>query len=108
MPRRPVPAGDGEGRSGRWSRTTNEELKREGPYVESSQLGLDPPAVRVETRGGKTLVTDGPFAETKEIAGGYYLVEAASRAQAIELAKRCPHGKWGIVEVREVVKVGPM
>jgi hypothetical protein len=85
----------------------DEELKREGPYLESSQLGLDPPAARVEARGGKTLVTDGPFAETKEIAGGYYVVEAASRAQAIELAKRCPHAKWGTVEVREVMEVRP-
>jgi hypothetical protein len=50
-------------------------------------------------------VTDGPFAETKEIAGGYYIVEAASRAEAIELAKRCPHAKWGTVEVREVIDV---
>jgi hypothetical protein len=85
----------------------DEELKREGRYVESSQLALDPPAARVETRGGKTLVVDGPFAETKEVAGGYYVVQAGSRAEAIEIAKRCPHARWGSVEVRELFPIGP-
>ncbi len=85
----------------------DETLKREGKYVESSQLGLEPPAARVESRGGKAIVTDGPFAETKEVAGGYYVVRAESRAEAIELAARCPHARWGSVEVREVMKVGP-
>src|SRR5262245_59919232 len=79
------------------------ELKREGRYVESSQLALDPPAARVETQEGKTLVVDGPFVETKEVAGGYYVVQAGTRAEAIELAKRCPHARWGSVEVREIV-----
>jgi hypothetical protein len=85
----------------------DETLKREGKYVESSQLALDPPAARIEARGGKALVTDGPFAETKEVVGGYYVVRAASRAEAIELAARCPHARWGAVEVREVVRLGP-
>jgi len=40
--------------------------------------------------------------------GGYYVVEAASRAQAVDLATRCPHARWSSVEVREVMKVGPM
>lgn len=90
----------------------DEVLTREGLYLESAELGprpvrtasgtmIDPPAVRVEVRSGRILVTDGPFAETKEIVGGYYVIEAASRAQAIGLAKRCPHAKWGTVEVRE-------
>jgi hypothetical protein len=85
----------------------DETLKAEGKYVESAQLALDPPAARIEARGGKPLVVDGPFAETKEVVGGYYIVRAASRAEAIELAARCPHAKWGAVEVREVMKVGP-
>ncbi|MGH7859325.1 MAG: YciI family protein, partial [Candidatus Binatia bacterium] len=54
-------------------------------------------------RRGRTVVTDGPFAETKDVVGGYSLVRAASRAEAIELAKRCPHAKWGPIEVREVI-----
>lgn len=83
----------------------DEVLKAEGKYVESSQLAFDPPAARVETRGGKTFVADGPFAETKEVAGGYYVVEVASRTEAIELAKRCPSAAWGPIEVREVFKL---
>jgi hypothetical protein len=83
-------------------------LKGEGRYLDSSRLALDPPAARVTVRGGKTLVTDGPFAETKEVAGGYYVVRAPSRAQAVEIAKRCPHARWGSIEVRELVEVGPM
>jgi hypothetical protein len=82
----------------------DETLKREGKYLESSQLALDPPAARIEPRAGRILVTDGPFAETKEVAGGYYLVEAASRAEAVALAQRCPHARWGSVEVREVAR----
>jgi len=86
----------------------DETLKREGRYVESSQLALDPPAARVDGRAGKVLVVDGPFAETKEVAGGYYVVRAPSRADAVALAARCPHARWGTVEVREVMPIGPM
>ena len=86
----------------------DEVLRREGSYVESSQLPFDPPSARIATRGGKLSVTDGPFAESKEVAGGYYIVSAADRAAAIELAKRCPHARWGAIEVREVMKIGPM
>ena len=82
----------------------DEELKRGGSYVESSQLGVDPPAARVAAASGDPLVTDGPFAETKEITGGYYVVQAANRTAAVELAKRCPHAQWGTVEVREVLR----
>lgn len=83
----------------------DDALKGEGKYVESSRLAHDPPAARVETRDGRMLVHDGPFPETKEVAGGYYVVEAASRAEAVELAKRCPAARWGSIEVRELVKV---
>lgn len=86
----------------------DEVLRREGSYVESAQLPLDPPGAKIEARRGKTLVTDGPFSETKELAGGYYIVNAADRAAAIELAKRCPHARWGAIEVREIMKLGPM
>jgi hypothetical protein len=82
------------------------ELKGESAYVESASLPLDPPAARVEQRGGKTTVTDGPFAESKEIAGGYYVVTAKDRTAALELARRCPHARWGTIEVRELAKPG--
>jgi hypothetical protein len=82
-------------------------LKREGSYVESSQLARDS-AARVEVLGGEALVSDGPFAETKEVAAGYYVVEAPARPEAVEIAQRCPHARWGSIEVREVMKIGPM
>jgi hypothetical protein len=82
-------------------------LKREGKFLETAPLARDPLPARLETRGGKIVVTDGPFAETKEEVGGYGLVRVASRAEAIALAKRYPHAKWGPVEVREIMFFDP-
>lgn len=86
----------------------SESLKREGKFIETAPLSQDPPPARIATRGGKVLVTDGPFAETKEGIGGYGLVRVAGRAEAIGLAKRYPHAKWGPVEVREVMFFDPV
>ena len=80
-----------------------EGLKREGKFVETAPLAPDPLPARIEARGGSMLVTDGPFAEAKELVGGYAIVRMGSRAEAIELAKRYPHAKWGPVEVREIL-----
>jgi len=80
-----------------------EALKREGTFLETAPLAQDPPPARLETRGGKIVVTDGPFAESKEVVGGYSLVRVSDRAQAIEIARRYPHAKWGTVEVREIM-----
>jgi hypothetical protein len=77
-------------------------MKQERRFLETAPLTADPPPARVETRSGKVVVTDGPFAEAKEIVGGYAILRAASRAEAIEIAKRYPHAKWGLVEVREI------
>jgi hypothetical protein len=84
-----------------------EALKREGKFLETAPLAQDPPPARIESRGGKALVTDGPFAEAKEVVGGYSLVRVASRTEAIELAKLYPHAKWGPVEVREIMYFDP-
>jgi hypothetical protein len=81
----------------------SEALKREKKLFETAPLAADPPPARVESRAGATLVTDGPFAESKEAVGGYSLVRMSSRAAAVDLAKRYPHAKWGPVEVREVL-----
>jgi hypothetical protein len=59
-------------------------------------------ATTVRVRDGKTLTTDGPFAETKEQLGGYYLVEAKDLDEAIKLAERIPSSKFGSIEVRPV------
>lgn len=60
-------------------------------------------AKTIRTRGGKITITDGPFAETKEHLGGFYLFEAASLEEAIELAKGIPSAKIGSVEVRPIM-----
>lgn len=66
--------------------------------------GLHPPAAgaRVSFAGGKAKVTDGPFAEVKEVLGGYWMINVASRAEAIEWATRCPGSDNEVIEVRQV------
>ncbi|HXJ93177.1 MAG TPA: YciI family protein [Terriglobia bacterium] len=61
-------------------------------------------AATVRVRDGKSLATDGPFAETKEQLGGFYLVEAASRDEAVAMAANIPAARYGSVEVRPIMK----
>ena len=83
-------------------------LQNDGTQFETGHLSGNPRPARLEPRSGKTFVTDGPFAETKEAVGGYSLIRVPSRAAAIEIAKRYPHAKWGAVEVREVLFFDPV
>jgi hypothetical protein len=64
-------------------------------------------ATSVRVRDSKTLLTDGPFAETAEQLGGYYLIEAANLDEALGIAARVPGAKWGTVEVRPVHPMAP-
>jgi hypothetical protein len=80
-----------------------EALKKERKFLETAPLANDTPPARIEARDGRTLVTDGPFAEAKEAIGGYSVVRVSGRAEAIDLAKRYPHARWGQVEVREII-----
>jgi hypothetical protein len=57
---------------------------------------------RVSFEGGKPRVTDGPFAETKEVIGGYWMIQVKSREEAIEWAKRCPGSSNEVIEIRQV------
>jgi len=66
------------------------------------RLALSSGAATVRTKGGKAVLMDGPYAETKEQVGGFYLIEAADRAAALAWAARCPAAGHGVVEVREV------
>ena len=61
-------------------------------------------AITVRVRDGKRLATDGPFAETKEQLGGYYLVEAANHDEAVAMAAKIPGARFGCVEVRSIMK----
>ena len=80
----------------------NEALQKAGVLI--SLDGLHPPSAgaRVSFEGGKPKVTDGPFAEAKEVLGGYWIIQVKSRAEAIEWAKRCPAAENEIIEVRQV------
>jgi hypothetical protein len=83
-----------------WSFTT--AIKQSGNYIGSHGLQHTDQATTVRVRNGKLSATDGPFAETKEQLGGYFLIEAKDRAEAIEIASRIPSAKWGSIEVRPV------
>lgn len=77
-----------------------EDLKRRGVYVASESLRVD--GTRVAVQDGKRIVVDGPFAEAKEIVGGFFLLDCATREQAIAIACECPATQWATIEVREV------
>ena len=77
-------------------------LHDRGAFVEGDELQGTPTATTIRIRDGQTLVTDGPFAETKEALGGYYLIEAPDLDEAIDLAKACPGANWGSIEVRPI------
>jgi hypothetical protein len=80
----------------------NESLKKAGVLL--SLDGLHPPSMgaRVTFPNGKPVVTDGPFAEVKEVLGGYWMIQVRSREEAIEWAKRCPASPNEIIEIRQV------
>lgn len=80
----------------------NEELHAAGILL--SLEGLHPPSsgARVSFKGGKPLVTDGPFAEVKEVLGGYWMIDVPSRADAIAWASRCPASANEVIEIRQV------
>ena len=79
-------------------------IRRSGHYVGCNRLQPPDTAVTVRVRNGKVSMTDGPFAETKEQLGGYYLIEARDLNEAIRVASRIPAGRIGCVEVRPVAE----
>jgi len=81
------------------------ELKSKGQYLATSPLQPVSTATSVRVREGKQLVTDGPFAETREQLGGYFLVDAKNLDEAIEIAGRIPAVRKGTVEIRPVVEI---
>ena len=84
------------------------ELHAKGQYLAAAPLHPTRTAASVRMREGKRLVTDGPFAETREQLGGYYLVEAEDLDEAMGIAARIPAARWGTVEVRPVVELTGM
>jgi hypothetical protein len=101
--------------------TALDDAEREKCYEESAQLCRDldtrrqfvsanplqpvATATSVRVRDGKAMITDGPFAETREQLGGYFLVDAENLDDAISIAQRIPGARWGTVEVRPVMEI---
>ena len=83
-----------------------QSIVKSGHFRAGAQLQPTSTATTVRVRGGKTLTTDGPFAETREQLGGYYLVEAKNLDEAIAIAARVPSAKLGSIEVRPVMVFG--
>jgi hypothetical protein len=79
------------------------DLKQAGVYLSASPLQPVATATSVRVREGKRMVTDGPFAETREQLGGYFLIDAADLDAAISIASRIPGARKGAVEIRPVV-----
>ena len=81
------------------------ELEAKGQFVAASPLQPIGTATSVRVRRGKRTVTDGPFAETREQLGGFFMVEAKDLDEAIAIAGRIPAARWGTVEIRPVVEL---
>ncbi len=80
----------------------DDEARSEGVYVDSHRLQPTPTATTVRVRKGETLTTDGPFAETKEQFGGYYVLDVADLDAAIAWAAKIPTANYGSIEVRPI------
>jgi hypothetical protein len=86
-----------------WNEYT-EEMRSSGAFVSGDGLQPTSTATTVRDGGGEPLVTDGPFAETKEQLGGYYTLEVADLDEAIKWAHKCPGARYGSIELRPVME----
>jgi hypothetical protein len=82
-----------------------QQLAETGRFLGAAPLQPTSTATSLRLHHGKRLITDGPFAETREQLGGFFLVNAKDLDEAIEIASRVPAGRWGTVEIRPVVEV---
>ncbi|NOK34633.1 dehydrogenase [Corallococcus exercitus] len=76
-------------------------LQERGIFLAGESLRSDAEGIRVERRDGKLSFSDGPFTESKEIVGGFFLINVKTREEALELATQCPAAEWSTVEVRQ-------
>jgi hypothetical protein len=84
------------------------QLHAAGKYVAAAPLHPTSTAKSLRFCDGSPLITDGPFAETREQLGGFFLVEARDRNEALEIAGRIPASRWGTVEIRPVIEVSSL
>jgi hypothetical protein len=83
----------------------NDELAKAGVLLALDGLAPSDKGARVSFAGGKPSVTDGPFTEAKELIGGYWLIQARSKEEAVEWAARCPANDGDVIEVRQVYEM---
>jgi len=102
---RTEPPSDGEGRQmmAEYGEYT-EMIKDRGAMLGGEALEPSTAATTVRVRDGKVSTTDGPFAETKEQLGGYYLLDCKDLDEAIDLASKIPGARWGAIEVRPILE----
>lgn len=82
-------------------------IRKSSQYVDGNRLQPKHAATTVRVRNGNVSTTDGPFAETKETLGGYYMIEAKDLNEAIQVASRIPGARYGSIEVRPVAEMPP-
>jgi hypothetical protein len=80
----------------------SEQLRKRGLLTLSQSLASDRDGARVQVHKDQTSILDGPFAEARELVGGFLLLTCQTRAQAIAIARECPAAQWATVEVREL------
>ena len=97
-----MPPADGEAIMNEYF-TFTADIRKSGKYIAGEALQPTPTATTVRVRNGKVSTTDGPFAETKEQLGGFYLIEAKDLNDAIQVASRIPSARLGSIEVRPVM-----
>jgi hypothetical protein len=81
------------------------QINSTGQYLAANPLHPTSTATSIQVRDGKRLVTDGPFAETREQLGGYFLIEARDLDEAMAIAERIPGARFGTVEIRPVLEI---
>jgi len=81
------------------------KLHETGHFLGTAPLYPTSTATSVRVKDGKRVVTDGPFAETREQLGGFFLIDAKDLDEAIDIAGRVPAGRWGTVEIRPIIEV---
>lgn len=79
-----------------------ENLRERGVLIDAQSLRSDREGVRIRIRESRRSTVDGPFTESKEMIGGFFLLNCESRAKAVEIAAQCPAAQWATVEVREL------
>jgi hypothetical protein len=97
-----IPTAEAEAVMGEYSAFTD-DIQSKGQFVAGEALQPTPTATTVRVRNGKISTTDGPYVETKEQLGGFYLIDAKDLNEAIQIASRIPSARHGSIEVRPVV-----